>query len=251
MKIKEREIGKGRPLVCVPIVETERHAICREAEKLVQESVDMVEWRIDWYENGNSPDEVCKVIEELAGILKRQILLCTFRSKKQGGEKEIQTESYLVMLEKIADQGKADMIDVEVCELQKPAEIIEKLKEKGMTVVASDHNFLQTPSVEIMTEKLLYMKRLGADIAKLAVMPNSTRDVLSLLEATVGMKEQYPQYPVITMSMGAKGMISRIAGQAFGSCVTFAASGKTSAPGQMPVEDVVMILDKVSESMEK
>lgn len=251
MEIKGKQIGKGRPLVCVPIIERGEQAIYKEAEKLVQLPADMIEWRIDWYENSSSADEVCKIVEELTKILKQKILLCTFRSTNQGGEKEIDMEAYVELIEKIADQGKADMIDLEVCELREPAVVIERLQKRGIKVVASDHNFSKTPSVQIMEEKLLYMKKLGADVAKLAVMPKSSYDVLGLLEATARMREMYPEYPVITMSMGAVGLISRIAGQTFGSCVTFAASGKASAPGQMPLEDAVTILNKISESMEK
>ena len=251
VNIKGKEIGKGRPLVCVPIIEQTREAVLIEAEQLADQPADMIEWRMDWYENSNSPEELCRVTEKLADILKNKILLCTFRSKAQGGEKEISREDYIEMIQKLAQHGKADILDVEVCELEQPQNLIEKIQNMGAVVVASDHNFAETPSVEIMTEKLLYMKKLGADIAKLAVMPNNRQDVLKLLEATTNVKENDSEYPVITMSMGNTGMISRIAGQSFGSCVTFASAGKTSAPGQMPLEDMAMILNKISESMEE
>lgn len=251
VNIKGKEIGKGRPLVCVPIVEKQKEAIYQKAMKLAEQPLDMIEWRIDWYEDSESIEKLCDVIQELAEVLKNKILLCTFRSSNQGGEKEITREAYMEMLREIARQGKADMLDLEVCELEQPASFIEELQKMGAVVVASDHNFKETPSVQIMTEKLLYMKKLGADIGKLAVMPKSRYDVLNLLTATATVKESNPEFPIITMSMGELGMISRIAGQSFGSCVTFAAAGKSSAPGQMPVEDVVMILDKISESMEK
>lgn len=251
VNIKGKELGKGRPLVCVPIVEKEKEAILKAAEALTKQPADMIEWRMDWYQNSASIEEICEIIQKLSEILTDRILLCTFRSKAQGGEKEITRETYTELLQSIARQGKADMLDVEVCELEQPQALIKELQKMGAVVVASDHNFSKTPSTESMTEKLLYMKNLGADVAKLAVMPHNSYDVLNLLEATVSIKESAPEYPVITMSMGETGMISRIAGQSFGSCVTFAAAGKTSAPGQMPLEDVVMILNKISESMEK
>ena len=251
MNIKGKEIGKGRPLVCVPIVEQKREAICQAAMRLAEQPLDMVEWRIDWYEDSESIEKICDVVGELAEILEEKLLLCTFRSKVQGGEKEIAREAYTKMLREIARQRKADLLDLEVCELEQPASFVEELQKMGTVVVASDHNFAETPSVQIMIEKLLYMKKLGVDIGKLAVMPKNRQDVLNLLEATATVKERNPEFPIITMSMGELGMISRIAGQSFGSCVTFAAAGKSSAPGQMPVEDVVMILNKISESMEK
>ena len=251
MNIKGREIGKGRPLVCVPIIEKEKEDILRAAEGLKKQSADMIEWRIDWYRNSDSSEDVCDMVRQLSEILTDKILLCTFRSKAQGGEKEITREIYIELLQSIAKQKKTDMLDVEVCELEQPKVLIQELQQMGTMVVASDHNFSETPSTEIMAEKLFYMKNLGADVAKLAVMPNNGYDVLNLLAATLRVKESAPEYPVITMSMGETGMISRITGQSFGSCVTFAATGKTSAPGQMPLENVVMILNKISESMEE
>ena len=37
--------------------------------------------------------------------------------------------------------------------------------------------------------------------------------------------------PVITMSMGAMGVISRVSGRLTGSCMTFGSAGRASAPG--------------------
>lgn len=251
MNIKGKEFGTGRPLVCVPIVEKEEEAILKAAETLSSQPADMIEWRIDWYQNSQNIEKISHIISNLSEILSDKILLCTFRSTPQGGEAQITGDAYIDMLRTIAQQGKADMLDVEVCELEQPENLIKELHKTGAVIVASDHNFSETPSIEVMTEKLFYMKQLGADVAKLAVMPNSRYDVLNLLAATAKIKESAPEYPVITMSMGETGMISRIAGQTFGSCVTFAAAGKTSAPGQMPLEDAVMILNKISESMDK
>ncbi len=70
------------------------------------------------------------------------------------------------------------------------------------------------------------------------------------MEATMHVKERYPSYPLITMAMGKEGILSRIGGQISGSCVTFGTLGKTSAPGQIPLEDLTAILDKIAENLE-
>lgn len=251
MNIKEKNIGAGRPLVCVPIVEKTKETIMKKANELASGAADMIEWRMDWYEECEKAEALCAVSNKLAEIFKDKILLCTFRSKAQGGEKEISKEDYVKMLQHLAQHGNMDMLDIEVYELEHPEELIGELKQQGIVTVASEHDFTKTPPAEVMTAKLLHMKNMGADIGKLAVMPNDRNDVLHLMEATVEVKEQYPDYPIITMSMGKTGMISRIAGQFSGSCVTFATAGKASAPGQLPLEDAVMILNKISESMEK
>ncbi len=57
------------------------------------------------------------------------------------------------------------------------------------------------------------MQDLGADLPKIAVMPQSPQDVLTLLAATLTMKEKYATRPLITMSMGKSGGVSRVTGR--------------------------------------
>ena len=74
-------------------------------------------------------------------------------------------------------------------------------------------------------------------------MPQTKQDVLVLLSATAWMQENYPDTPIITMSMAQDGMVSRICGETFGSAVTFGSAKKASAPGQISVKELVKILE--------
>jgi 3-dehydroquinate dehydratase-1 len=96
-----------------------------------------------------------------------------------------------------------------------------------------------------MVTRLTAMQQAGADLPKLAVMPNSPSDVLELLAATAEMAEQHPETPVITMSMGALGAVSRLCGETFGSAMTFANPGQASAPGQVALDVVNEVLDSL------
>lgn len=51
--------------------------------------------------------------------------------------------------------------------------------------------------------------------------------------------------PVISMSMGRLGVMSRIFGGVFGSALTFATSAGDSAPGQIALTDLRAILSRV------
>ena len=88
----------------------------------------------------------------------------------------------------------------------------------------------------------------GADIVKLAVMPKNPQDVLNLLAVTEAFKEENPDTPVITMSMGKIGCISRLCAENFGSCVTFGAHKTASAPGQFEMNKLQDILTTIHES---
>ena len=87
------------------------------------------------------------------------------------------------------------------------------------------------------------MQQAGADLPKLAVMPWCRTDVLELLAATAEMADLHPETPVITMSMGTLGAVSRLAGEAFGSAMTFANPGQASAPGQVSLDIVNEVLN--------
>ena len=93
---------------------------------------------------------------------------------------------------------------------------IRKLHKQGLKVIASHHDFYETPDREVMKMLLEQMCAGGADIVKLAVMPQNMEDVLKLLSVTYEFKEENPDTPVITMSMGKMGMISRLCGESFG-----------------------------------
>ena len=114
----------------------------------------------------------------------------------------------------------------------------------------SSHDFRKTPSRETILGRLRKMQELGADIPKIAVMPQIKNDVLALLAATVEMSEQYARVPIITMSMAGTGVVSRLAGETFGSAVTYGSAGKLSAPGQVAVEELSRILNLIHDCQE-
>ncbi len=112
----------------------------------------------------------------------------------------------------------------------------------------SNHDFFKTPAKEEIVSRLTKMTELNADLPKIAVMPQSEADVLTLLCATNEMKQKYADQPIITMSMAGMGVISRLAGEFFGSVLTFGAAKKASAPGQIAVEDLNTVLQILHKS---
>ena len=113
----------------------------------------------------------------------------------------------------------------------------------GRAVVGSRHDHSGTPPREELIARLRRAQDLGADLPKLAVTPRSPADVLTLLSATEEMARRWADRPIITMSMAADGVVSRLCGEIFGSAMTFGAAGQTSAPGQLPVEELRLVLD--------
>jgi 3-dehydroquinate dehydratase-1 len=109
-------------------------------------------------------------------------------------------------------------------------------------VVASQHDFDGTPAQDELVHRLLRMAEAGADVLKIAVMPDDAGDVLALLGATRDASLRTDR-PLITMAMGPLGVASRVAGGVFGSAATFGTVGRASAPGQVAIEPLRAALD--------
>ena len=250
VKVRNIEIGAGIPKICVPIVGVTKEEIITEAKTFDSIPVDVVEWRVDWFENVFEFDKVEDVLKDLREALGDTPILFTFRTSKEGGEKAIEPEPYKELNIKAAQSGYVDLVDVEVFtgdDIVK--EIVENAHACGVKVVASNHDFDKTPEKDEIVKRLRKMQELDADIPKIAVMPNCKKDVLTLLSATEEMYTEYADRPIITMSMAGTGVISRLCGEVFGSALTFGAAKKASAPGQMGVEDLKTVLELLHKSL--
>ena len=250
VKVRNIEIGAGIPKICVPIVGVTKEEIITEAKTFDSIPVVVVEWRVDWFENVFEFDKVEDVLKDLREALGDTPILFTFRTSKEGGEKAIEPEPYKELNIKAAQSGYVDLVDVEVFtgdDIVK--EIVKNAHACGVKVVASNHDFDKTPEKDEIVKRLRKMQELDADIPKIAVMPNCKKDVLTLLSATEEMYTEYADRPIITMSMAGTGVISRLCGEVFGSALTFGAAKKASAPGQMGVEDLKIVLELLHKSL--
>lgn len=245
VKIRETVLGEGIPKICVPITGTSEMEIKTQAEAAVLAEADLVEWRADYLEGDQLSEILEKTFSTIRGVLGKIPLIFTVRTSREGGNRDILTEDYVKLYKKAASLGQADLIDLEVETLRihgyEPGQVIRQLQQTGCRVLASNHHFEGTPSAEEIVAQMMAMDRDGADLLKVAVMPESSKDVLALLRATEMMKT-LTEKPVITMSMGKLGMISRMSGEIFGSAMTFGTVGNSSAPGQIPLEELRMTL---------
>ncbi|MDD6617859.1 MAG: type I 3-dehydroquinate dehydratase [Clostridiales bacterium] len=242
LKIRNMELGAGRPKICVPLTGSDQEQLQAEAEAAMKKSIDLVEWRGDCFCRVHDLTEM----EQTAKILRQQMGDCPilFTCRTEDGRFSISIRDYIELNKRMIATGCIDLVDVElfmgdmVCR-----ELVEYAHAHHVAVVISNHEFEQTPDVDVMVRRLQSMRYLGADVPKIAVMPKNNRDVLKLLQATDTFNQWFGDCPIITMSMGKMGVISRLCGETFGSALTFATVGKASAPGQISVDEVETILD--------
>ena len=250
VKVRNIEIGAGIPKICVPIVGVTREEILAAAENIKSTKADVVEWRVDWYEDIFDFTKTEATMQALREVLGEMPILFTFRTSKEGGEKAIETEAYVELNQNAAKTGLVDLVDVEAFTGDDVVKaVVETAHANGVKVIASNHDFHKTPAKEEIVSRLRKMQDLGADIPKIAVMPQNKKDVLTLLVATEEMVSEYADRPIITMSMSGTGVISRLCGEVFGSALTFGAVGKVSAPGQMGIEDLTTVLGLLHKSL--
>ncbi|MDO4305409.1 MAG: type I 3-dehydroquinate dehydratase [Eubacteriales bacterium] len=248
IQIKNLLIGSGLPKVCVPLTSQTREELGREAAAAKAAGADLVEWRADFYENLTDAQMTLEVLKELSDILGQIPLLFTIRTKEEGGSCQISTRDYVNLNIAAAQSQKADFVDVEVFgEEEEKKALITEIQSAGAKVIASSHDFEKTDDQETLLKRFQDMDATGADILKIAVMPNEFEDVAAIMQATSRMSREFTEKPLISMAMGSLGSISRIAGENFGSSVTFAAVGAASAPGQFPIRELRMMMDALHE----
>lgn len=243
VRVRNLEIGTGIPKICVPIVGISREEILSAGKMICGQGADLIEWRADWYEHLLDFSQTRETARLLRETIRDIPLLFTLRSAKEGGNSDLDPKSYQALNQCVIDSGYVDMIDLEVFTGDDLVQqLIKAAHNHKVKVIGSNHDFHGTPPKEEIISRLRTMQELGVDISKIAVMPQSKKDVLVLLEATEEMSRLYADRPIVTMSMSDIGMISRICGELSGSALTFGALGKTSAPGQIALSDLHTML---------
>ena len=253
-----------------------------QARRAIEAGADVLELRVDLLEEADAlvafaeasgaespaPDpmvvvtaaaQVLECLRRMVDVVDGVPLLLTCRTATEGGRAHLDDAGYGAVLGAVLDdlstwapERRPAAIDVEVQRGCLPG-VSEQAHGLGIDVVASFHDFEATPVDDVLEEVLVRMADEGADLAKIAVWPTGAADVARLLGVCARAAADPEEgtglgVPVAAMSMGALGVVSRVA-PAFGSALTFAVvpdeQGETqaSAPGQMPIQDVRRCLE--------
>lgn len=248
--MKEKNFGKitlsnNQARVCVPVMGKTTEEVLQQLKSVVEMEPDIIEWRGDFFETDNN-EGYLNVLKQMKDINENIPVIFTIRTDSEGGNKKIGWNEYCDLCLFIAEKGKefnVEFVDVEVFKDDKANELINSLHEKGMNVIGSNHHFDKTPDKEEMVKILSAIEKSGADVCKLAVMPRDKKDVEVLIEASKETDEKI-KAPIITMSMGELGAITRVIPKITKTSVTFAAGVSASAPGQPGIKVVKKLLQE-------
>ena len=231
--------GMGQMKICVPVCAATLPEALTEIQAIQKSPADLIEWRVDYF-----TEDILMAAPAIHSAAGELPVLGTFRTKREGGEREIGAAEYFALNLALGKLG-VPMLDLELkmCQenQQLAQETIAALHGMGAKLVISSHDFEKTPPRQELLERYRAMREdFDGDLPKIAVMPNIPRDVMCLLSA---MTEAAPNCgPLIGISMGELGKMTRVRGGAFGSVLTFATVGKASAPGQFSAEELAELL---------
>lgn len=249
--LKGRPLAQGRlPAVCAPLVATTHDALVSEARQVAALAPDLLEWRVDFFGAIADTQAVLAAAAALREVAGGLPVLFTRRASREGGQPIPLDEANVVALyEAVCASGLVDMVDFEMANASTDLQRVrEAARRHGVGLVLSFHDFQRTPSAADLAARFAQAAALGADVAKVAVMPGSMRDVHALLGATLDAAGELA-IPVVSMAMGPLGAVSRLCGGAFGSALTFAVGAAASAPGQVPIADVRATLGVLERAM--
>jgi len=233
-------IANGRlPVVCTPLVARTADAILAELATVMQASPDMIEWRVDHFGGIADAAAVVELARRIEAGANGTPIIFTRRSEREGGAPTSLADAQAIALyEAVCAARCVEFVDWELSNgAASVARVRAAARANGVALIASYHNFRDTPERGVLVEKFAQAAREGADVAKVAVMPNDAGDVLSLLDAT-WQASRALDIPLISMSMGPLGALSRIAGFMYGSALTFAVGAASSAPGQLGIDEL-------------
>lgn len=237
--------------ICIPITGRTDKEIIKQAKEIKKLNPDIVEWRADYYQVENEEKDVSEIIYtlgEIHKILNEIPIIFTFRTAKEGGERQVNFDtygSYCSQAAVEAEKNNVAFIDLEAYgnkDEEGIYKLIDSIHQRGVKIIGSNHHFDKTPSEEEMIDILCQMDTMGADVCKLAVMPKNKNDVGTLIKASKKTDEKIEK-PIITMSMGELGAVTRVCTRLTGSVITFAAGVNASAPGQIGVDAVRYMLN--------
>jgi 3-dehydroquinate dehydratase-1 len=221
--------------ICVSIASEDASSIVKNADRAFSLGADYVEVRFDFL----NPDLLSEALQAAKRIKDRSIF--TLRSKFQGGMFAGSERDRLQWLYRFAEEEPM-LLDVELDTLQKNDNLADFLEGKRNPLLVSWHDFEKTPPTDTLSDLLSEM-RTYSNYVKIVTNARSLDDSLRLLELYETAIGLFP----IFFAMGDAGVLSRILCTLIGNApFTYASLEKAVAPGQLTVQQMKKLYQKIS-----
>jgi 3-dehydroquinate dehydratase-1 len=220
----QRPFKISKPLIAGVLNDTDVRTF--DSERL--NAVDIIELRYDLFHN-RQRDEILNITQQAKSKFNKP-LLATIRHPSEGGSYEI--HSRVDLYKELAPV--VEMIDIEIAAAEEFRRVQSFCAAAKTILIGSYHKLSLTPDLETLEVIHATGRTLGADIIKLALTPNSREDVLRILDFTI----RHHTENIIAIAMGEIGIASRVFAPLLGSLVTYGSIMRTSAPGQLSVQEL-------------
>jgi 3-dehydroquinate dehydratase I len=222
------------PRVCVTIAPDDAHSLLKNADQAFGLGADYVEIRFDFV----NPDLLPEALQAARRVKDRSIF--TLRTKTQGGMFAHSERDRLQWLHTLAEEEPM-LLDVELDTLQENDELADFLEDIRNPLLVSWHDFERTPPIDTISDRLSEMRTYSNHV-KIVTTARSIDDSLRLLElydTAIGL------FPIF-FAMGEAGVLSRILCTLVGNApFTYASLDKALAPGQLTVQQMKKLYDKI------
>ena len=252
VRIGAVELGPGRPKVCVPLTGATVEALEAEARAIRPAVADLVELRIDRFAAVADVLEVGRAIDAVRDALDPALpILFTFRTARGGRRCGPARAAYRDLL--LAAVGHRGVAAVDV-EMALPEEVVSAVvtgrpRRRACRSCCRSTTCRAPRRGRRSSAGSGSSRTLGADVVKLACTPADPGGRAGAARARPRTTPPAPvRRPAITMAMGPLGVVSRLAGETFGSALTFGTVGAASAPGQVDAARLRAALELIHEA---
>jgi len=218
------------PRIAVPFDDRVETGVLRA---LHARGLDLAELRIDRFA-AHDPAAARAVVERCAAA--EVPTLVTIRIAAEGGgwrsgEAE-RAKLFLALLDGV------DAVDVELRAGEVLREVLPAARAAGRLVIASFHDFVATPAPAALADVVARAEAAGVDVVKIATAVQGPDDVRTLARVLL----EPAAIGRIVIGMGEAARATRVLFPALGSLITFAHVGDATAPGQLPLDELVALL---------
>jgi len=242
-KLKKTLFQESAFSICLTLSPRSLEELQEHLFVLPWDQVDLLEWRGDYMEDPRIQvfQEGFRKINEASG---HRPLIFTLRAKEEGGQGGFRDEALLQVRQALVKEKDFFILDMESSYFLSGHpmafayhRLLEDAKKRGHGVLLSYHNFTETPADEVLLEILRKQQKLGGDLLKVAVLAEKTEDVERLMALSHAASRKLKQ-PIIAISMGEKGMVSRYDAKKSASCMTYVGLTEEVAPGQLSLAEL-------------
>ncbi len=230
LKLGTLELG-ATAAIAVPLDDTPSRA---DLQALRSRGLDVAELRVDSFAS-RDPAHALAELAKYEGIP----TLATIRVRAEGGawdgSESARAKLFLALLPHVG------AIDVELAAHEVLPDLLAAARESGRLVIASHHDFERTPTPGALADLVARAQQAGADVVKIAAAVHATEDIRTLAAALLAPAS----IGRIVIGMGDAGLATRVLFPALGSLLSYAHAGRSNAPGQLPLDELVGLLRRI------